>query len=185
MGANGSGKTTLFNIVTGFLTADIGSITFDNQLINSKSPPEISSIGISRTFQDLRLINSLSVRENIQLVIEKGMFHIATLQEFNKVNDILDRVSLLSLSDNFCGNLSYGQQKLLTLGCCLAHDPKLFLLDEPIAGIDNENQEKIKSIVLDLKKEGKTIFQVEHNIRYIEATSDTVLVLDKDGIKVI
>lgn len=179
MGANGSGKTTLFNILTGFVKADSGKILFNNIEINSKSPAEINKLGIARTFQDLRLINGLSVRDNVLMVMEKKMFHIATNEEYKKVDGILDRVSLLNHAEHLGSDLSYGQQKLLTLGCCLANNPKLMLLDEPIAGIDKDNKEKIKEIILSLKNEGITILQVEHDIEYIKSTSDKILYLQK------
>jgi branched-chain amino acid transport system ATP-binding protein len=183
MGSNGSGKTTLFNIITGFIKADSGSILFNNHSLNSNSPVGIHELGISRTFQDLRLINGLTVRENVLLVIEKRMFHFANKEEYSKVDRILEHVSLESLGDNLGSDLSYGQQKLLTMGCCLANNPKLLLFDEPVAGIDSVNQEKIKQIILKLKQEGKTILQIEHNQEYIKETSDTTLYLDVTGIK--
>nr|MBA4405108.1 ABC transporter ATP-binding protein [Nanoarchaeum sp.] len=169
MGANGSGKTTLFNILTGFVKVDGGKILFNNTNITSKSPAEINKLGISRTFQDLRIINGLSVKENVLMVLEKKMFHITKFKEFNKVDIILEEVSLLDHKEHLGSDLSYGQQKLLTLGCCLANNPKLLLLDEPVAGIDNVNKEKIKGIILKLKDEGITILQVEHDLEYIDA----------------
>jgi branched-chain amino acid transport system ATP-binding protein len=183
MGANGSGKTTLFNIITGFVKADAGKVTFNNHLLNSKLPAGIHRLGITRTFQDLRLINGLTVRENILLVLDKKMFHFTEKAEYEKVENILNQVSLDQVGDNLGSDLSYGQQKLLTMGCCLANNPKLLLFDEPVAGVDNENQEKIKQIILNLKHEGKTILQIEHNQKYINETSDIILYLDMSGIK--
>lgn len=183
VGANGSGKTTLFNILTGFLPADKGKITFLNEDITHKSPTFINKMGMARTFQDLRLIGGLSVRDNVLLVVEKGMFHNATKEEYKKVDEILERVSLSGHAQHYGRDISYGQQKLLTLGCCLANNPKLLLLDEPVAGIDDENLVKIKNIVLELKKEGKTILQIEHNIEYLEETSDEIYALECGEVK--
>jgi len=185
MGANGTGKTTLFNIITGFIKADAGNITYLDNRINGKSPYKIARLGISRTFQDLRLINGLTVRENVLLVLEKKMFHVATYKEYKQVDDILERVSLLDHAGHLGSDLSYGQQKLLTLGCCLANNPKLFLLDEPIAGIDKDNLRKITEIILNIKKEGKTVFQIEHNIEFLKATSDFIYELDESGLKLL
>lgn len=179
VGANGSGKTTLFNILTGFLPADTGKITFLNEDITHKSPTIINKMGIVRTFQDLRLIGGLSVRDNVLLVVEKGMFHNATKEEYKKVDEILEKISLSGHAQHYGRDISYGQQKLLTLGCCLANNPKLLLLDEPVAGIDDVNLGKIKNIVLELKKEGKTILQIEHNLEYLIETSDDVFILNK------
>ena len=183
MGANGSGKTTLFNILTGFLKADSGKIHFNKIEINSKSPAEINKLGIARSFQDLRLINGLSVKDNMLMVMEKKMFHIATCEEYKNVEKILEKVSLRNYTEHMGCDLSYGQQKLLTLGCCLANEPKLLLLDEPVAGIDNDNRGKIIDIVLKLKNEGITILQIEHDLEYIEASSDLVYQLDENGLK--
>lgn len=185
MGSNGSGKTTLFNILTGFLKVDSGKIQFNNINISSKSPTEINSLGIARTFQDLRIIHSLSVMENVLMVMEKKMFHIAKFEEFNRANEILKKVSLFDHAAHLGSDLSFGQQKLLTLGCCLANKPKLLLLDEPIAGIDKDNKEIIKEIILKLRNEGITILQVEHDLKYIEETSDLVFQLEEKGLKIL
>lgn len=112
------------------------------------------------------------------LVVEKGMFHNATKEEYKKVDEILERISLSGYAQHYGRDISYGQQKLLTLGCCLANNPKLLLLDEPVAGIDDENLGKIKNIVLELKKEGKTILQIEHNLDYLNETSDEIYALE-------
>ncbi|MBI4646719.1 MAG: ATP-binding cassette domain-containing protein [Bacteroidia bacterium] len=184
LGPNGSGKSTILNILTGFIKADSGTITFNDQILNSKSPKEISRLGIVRTFQDLRLINNLSVKENVLLVLDKKMFHITSYEEYTKVSEILKRVSLETVEKNLGSDLSYGQQKLLTLACCLANEPKLLLLDEPVSGIDKENQEKIKLLVQELKAEDKTIIQVEHNRDYIKETSDFVLYLNNGIIDI-
>jgi len=183
VGGNGTGKTTLFNIITGFIKSDAGDITFFNKRLNGKAPYKIARLGISRTFQDLRLINGLTVKENILLVLEKKMFHVATFKEYDRVDEILERVSLLDHASCIGGELSYGQQKLLTLGCALANNPKLYLLDEPIAGIDKDNLKKITKIIGKLKKDGKTVFQIEHNFDFLKATSDFIYKLDESSPK--
>lgn len=185
MGANGSGKTTLFNILTGFINVDSGRVMFNNITLTSKSPKEINKLGISRTFQDLRVIHGLSVKENVLMVMEKKLFHVATFEEFNKVDEILQNVSLLDHASYLASDLSYGQQKLLTLGCCLANDPKLLLLDEPIAGIDEKNKIIIKGIIQKLKNNGITILQIEHDLEYIAETSDLIFQLEHREIKAI
>jgi branched-chain amino acid transport system ATP-binding protein len=183
MGANGSGKTTLFNIITGFVKADSGKILFNNNNLNTLSSININKLGISRTFQDLRLINSLSVFENILLVLDKKMFHFSSDKEKSIAKQVIERVSLSNYTDNLGSDLSYGQQKLLTLGCCIASDPKLILLDEPIAGIDIENQKKIEQIMIVLRNEGKTILQIEHNLEYINSITDYVFLIEDKSIK--
>jgi branched-chain amino acid transport system ATP-binding protein len=191
IGGNGSGKTTLFNLITGFLKADKGDIIYNSTILNKKLPFQINLTGISRTFQDLRLITKLTVKENILLSFKNNSGHsrineyfmLNEIQKYNddilkKTDEILEEISLTLVANNYAGEISYGQQKLLTLGCCLANNPELLLLDEPVAGIDTINYEKIKNIVLRLKgNDSKTILQIEHNRDYIESTTDKILYL--------
>jgi branched-chain amino acid transport system ATP-binding protein len=182
VGGNGSGKTTLINIISGFLRPTDGCITFKNNQIRKFSPYSINRLGIGRTFQDLRLAMSLTVYENILLAMEKKMFAYPTKEQRNQADQILERVSLSAKRNELAGEISYGQQKLLTMGCCIANNAELLLIDEPVAGIDKDNQQKIISLVLQLKQEGKTILQIEHNKNYIEATSGCVLQMEKGVI---
>ena len=170
-GGNGSGKTTLFNMISGFLKPTSGTIRFHGKLMTRYAPYQANRLGIGRTFQDLRLATQLTVYENILLALEKKMFAFPTSRQKQRTGEILERVSLWDKRDELAGEISYGQQKLLTLGCCIANDADLLLIDEPVAGIDTANQEKITALVRGLKQDGKTILQIEHNTKYIEATS--------------
>ncbi|OGU96026.1 MAG: hypothetical protein A2475_01250 [Ignavibacteria bacterium RIFOXYC2_FULL_35_21] len=195
IGSNGSGKTTLFNIITGFIKPESGSVRFDGKKILNKKPYNITKMGLSRTFQDLRLIKNLTVKENIIISfannssenIFKAMLphnsrKVLTSTLSKKADEILDAVSLLDEKDKSAGEISFGQQKLLTLGCCLAADSSMLLLDEPVAGIDTDNYEKIKNIICKLKSVGKTILQIEHNVDFIESVSDEILFLNEGKI---
>ncbi len=190
IGGNGTGKSTIYNLITGFSKADKGTITFNSKKIQNTSPVKINHLGITRTFQDLRLITELSVRENILLAFKNNpgeKIYNAILpsklfkkeyDEFAKRTDeILDKIHLTEVADNPAGEISYGQQKLLTIGCCIANDAKLLLLDEPIAGIDKDNYSRIYNLLTELKKEGKTIIQIEHNHGFIEELSDGIYFL--------
>lgn len=181
-GGNGSGKTTLFNIISGFLSPTKGRIEFKEKEIEKYAPYKINRLGIGRTFQDLRLATQMTVYENILLALEKKAFAYPDKSQKQQVDEILNKVSLTSKKDEFAGEISYGQQKLLTIGCCIANDADLLLIDEPVAGIDKNNCEKISTLVCALKKEGKTILQIEHNSTYIKKTSDHVLHLEKGAI---
>jgi len=185
MGANGSGKTSLINIISGFIKPDRGKIIFDNIEILLKAPYQINKLGIARSFQDLRLINGLSVLDNLLVAMGNNKNRIPKFDEFVEAQEILKKISLNNFAKKMGGEISYGQQKLLTLGCCLANNPKLLLLDEPVAGIDQINKIKIKEIVLTLKNEGITVFQIEHDIEYIKDTSDVVFELKENGLKAI
>jgi len=177
-GGNGSGKTTLFNIITGFLKPTSGVVEFKEQNISQFTPFKINRMGIGRTFQDLRLALQMTALENILLAQERKMFAFATSEQIQQAVKILERVALAHQKDTPAGELSYGQQKLLTIGCCIANNSELLLLDEPVAGIDKDNFKKITALVRELRDSGKTILQIEHNHDYIQETSDQVLTLE-------
>ena len=193
IGGNGTGKTTLFNLITGFIQPDNGEIWFNNKRLDNHSPVSINSKGVTRTFQDLRIINKLTVKENILLSFKNNpgekIFNslLPTLifqkqyDEFTrKTEQILEKVHLKQVENNLAGEVSYGQQKLLTIGCCLANDAQLLLLDEPVAGIDKDNYNRIYNLILQLKDEGRTILQIEHNHNFVERLSDIIWFLN-DG----
>lgn len=191
IGGNGTGKTTLFNLITGFLQPDKGEIWLNNKRLDNHSPVTINSKGITRTFQDLRIINQLTVKENILLSFknnpgEKIFNSILPSKTFTKqytdftkkANQILEKVHLKAVENNLAGEISYGQQKLLTIGCCLANDAQLLLLDEPVAGIDKDNFTRFFDLILELKNEGRTILQIEHNHGFVESLSDGIWFLN-------
>lgn len=193
IGGNGTGKTTLFNLITGFLQPDNGEIWLNNKRIDKQSPVIINTKGITRTFQDLRIINQLTVKENILLSFKNNpgekilnsLFPSIIFQkqydEFvEKTEKILKKVHLKEVEDSLAGEISYGQQKLLTIGCCLANNAQLLLLDEPVAGIDKDNYTRIFDLILELKDEGRTILQIEHNHYFVESLSDGIWFLN-DG----
>lgn len=191
IGPNGAGKTTLFNILTGFLRFNDGTISFDGNDITRMQPYKISRVGISRTFQDLRLITQMSLVENVMLCYnntfgerlnniffnEKKLKHI---EEENSKNayKLLDFAGLKEKADDKARNLSYGQQKLLSLTCCLASDPKLILLDEPVSGIQPQMIHEIRRMIEELHNQGKTIFFIEHDMDFVFNTAQRVIVMD-------
>ena len=196
VGGNGTGKTTLFNLITGFLKPDKGEIILNNKRLEQHSPVYINSIGITRTFQDLRIINQLTVKENLLLsfkhnpgeqILNSFLPSTSFKTQYNKylanAEEILDQVHLKHVAENLAGEISYGQQKLLTIGCCLANNAEVLLLDEPVAGIDRENYQRIFKLVLDLKEHSKTIIQIEHNHDYVESLSDTIWFLNEGKAK--
>jgi ABC-type branched-subunit amino acid transport system ATPase component len=191
VGGNGTGKTTLFNLITGFLQPDSGEIWFNQKRLDNISPVRINLKGITRTFQDLRIISQLSVKENILLsfknnpgeivlnsILPSIIFKDQYKEYSEKADKILEKILLKEVKDNLAGEISYGQQKLLTIGCCLANDAQLLLLDEPVAGIDKDNYKRIFNLILQLKNEGRTILQIEHNNDYIENLSDGIWFLN-------
>jgi len=187
IGGNGAGKTVLFNTITGFLRADKGEIILNNKRIDNKGPVAINYRGITRTFQDLRIINQLTVKENILLSFKnnpgENIFNSLLPAKifknqypaFNqRAEEILETVYLKSVENNLAGEISYGQQKLLTIGCCLANDAGILLLDEPVAGIDKNNYQRIFKLLEKLREERKTIIQIEHNHGFVESLGDDI-----------
>ena len=178
-GGNGSGKTTLINIISGFLKPDEGCVELKGQKIARFLPYRVNRMGIGRTFQDLRLATQMTVYENIMLALEKRMFAYPNKDQQKRADEILETVSLSEKRNELAGEISYGQQKLLTIGCCIANNADMLLIDEPVAGIDKDNRLKIIQLVKQLKQAGKTILQIEHHPDYIEETSDYVLQMEK------
>ena len=182
-GGNGSGKTTLLNIISGFILPTKGSLSFKGRNLIGLTPYKINRLGIGRTFQDLRLAMQMTVKENVIMAFEKKMFGRLSSKQLFNVDEILEKMSLANKANEPAGEISYGQQKLLTLACLLANDADLLLIDEPVAGIDRSNFIKIVDIILELKQLGKTIIQIEHHQEYIAATSDVILHMEKGKIE--
>lgn len=195
MGANGSGKTTLFNILSGFLKADKGVVNFNNTVLKKQQPHQINQQGITRTFQDMRLINELTVLENVLLAFtnQKGEHWWNVLlpnkmvtkeQKTNTItaNEILKTCFIDTVANAKAGEISYGQQKLLNLACCMANNASIFLLDEPVAGVNPVYRDKLVAIIKKLKNEGKTVLLIEHNTDFIEAVADSILFLNNGSL---
>jgi len=196
IGPNGAGKTTMFNVVSGFLSPENGEIRYKDINLSGMAKHRIAGTGISRTFQDLRLIMKLTVLENVMLAMkdQKGenIFHVlfnpggvkkAEAENRDKAVSLLEYVALQEKINDPAENLSYGQQKLLSLACCLATDAELLLLDEPVAGIHPEIIDKILNIIKELKEKGKTVVMIEHNLDAVARVSDRIVVMD-EGRKV-
>src|SRR6266702_1128838 len=155
IGPNGAGKTTLLNVLTGILRPDGGRVSLGNHSLVGRPPHEIARLGVARTFQELRLIGHLSVLENVMLAypnqrgehLFRALFRFGlTKEEQTNKAEALIQLQFVGLADRTtepAGELSYGQQKLLTLACCLATKAHILLLDEPVAGVHPEMAERI------------------------------------------
>lgn len=196
VGPNGAGKTTLFNVITGFLRADDGRAVLHGTNLLSLPPHRVPTIGISRTFQDLRLIRRLTVLENVCLAFKNqpgenlgNVFfrhkHCSLHEDGNRDRAIslLKSAGLEAKVNDPADDLSYGQQKLLSLVCCLAADADLLLLDEPVAGIAPEMIDRILGIIQSLPGKGKSVVIIEHNMDAVIQVCNRVVFMDA-GVKV-
>ena len=192
IGPNGSGKSTLFNVVSGFYAKDRGEIYFNGEKVEHMEPHKIALMGIGRTFQISEAPEKMTVLENL-LLAPKNQFGEDILNVFlhplkikkeneefiEKAYETLQLIQLYDLRNEYAGNLSGGQKKLLSLGRILMADPLLVLLDEPTAGV---NPTLIKDLIVAIKslrdEKGKTILVVEHNMKVISEICDKVVVLD-------
>jgi len=173
IGPNGSGKTTLFNCITGVERRDAGRVAFNGQRIDGLKPWQIARKGIGRTFQVIRVFPELSALENL-LVVTRG----SRVAARERALELLTFVRLEGLRDEYAGNLSYGQQKLVEFVRVLMRDPSLILLDEPAAGVNRTLLQDLLEAVRRLRDRGKTILLVEHDMKVVMGLCETVFVLD-------
>lgn len=173
IGPNGSGKTTLFNCITGLEPCDDGEIRYKGKRIDGLRAHQVARRGIGRTFQIIRVFPELTALENL-LVAAWEPFDAA----HRRAQELLRFVTLGRLQDEYAGNLSYGQQKLLEFARILMTDPELILLDEPAAGVNRTLLNELLEAIRNLRVEGKTVFIVEHDMKVIMDLSEKIFVLN-------
>lgn len=187
IGPNGAGKSTTFNLISGVLRPDSGSVTLDGRNLSEMKASRIASAGIGRTFQTPRAFPSLSVLENVMVGADNpgetlggvfgGSWRRGDRALRRKAEDTLARVGLSHRVHDSVGNLSGGELRMLEVARQLVRDPKVLLLDEPTAGVDPSLQSKLSAILVDLHAEGHTMVVVEHNLHFLLKIADTVAVL--------
>jgi len=195
IGPNGAGKTTLFNVITGFLSPDSGTIIYGDKNLTGLSPYRITRRGIVRTFQQLRLINKLTVLDNLLLSFQHqsgeylrnifffpGKIHKQEKRNYEKSVELLHYLAIEEEMNSLAEDLSYGQQKMVSLACSLASEAGLLLLDEPVAGINPEMIKKILAVIKNLPEKGKAVVLIEHNIEAIMQVCDKVIFMDQGKI---
>jgi len=183
IGPNGAGKTTMMDIITGKTRPDSGTVFFGStiDLLRYKEP-EIAQLGIGRKFQKPTVFEQLTVFENLELALKthKGvrasMFFRLDSAQCDRLAEVLHTIHLASSVSRLAGNLSHGQKQWLEIGMLLMQDPKLLLLDEPVAGMTDQETERTAELFLSLK--GKhSLMVVEHDMSFINTISDIVTVL--------
>ena len=192
IGPNGAGKTTLLNVISGFYHPYEGRIVFEGRDRTRLSPPDVAELGVARTFQNVALFKGMSVLDNLmtgRLLKMGGHFLLdaiwwgpARRQELANrafVERIIDFLEIQAIRKTPAGKLPYGLQKRVELGRALAAEPKLLLLDEPMAGMNVEEKEDMSRFILDVNAEfGTTIALIEHDMGVVMDISDRVAVLD-------
>jgi branched-chain amino acid transport system ATP-binding protein len=191
IGPNGSGKTTLLNALSGASHADAGSIRIDGAEIFRLKPHRIARLGLSRTFQNIRIFGGLSVLENVKVAAachaRSSLLGIMTASARQRETEseiesrasaALDLVGLAHRASDRAGALPDAQQRLLEIARALASQPKIILLDEPAAGMNSTESMALLDTIARLKAGGLTILLVEHNVRLVMGISDRVAVLD-------
>jgi ABC-type branched-subunit amino acid transport system ATPase component len=185
VGPNGAGKTTLFNLITGNIVPDAGSIDWMGQPMVGKTPWQIARLGIGRTFQDLRLFDHMTVEENVLTVIERSSWlwqpgGRAALQERqNRVAGILASTQLKRKANVRAIDLSYAERKFLSMARIMATDAKLWLLDEPASGLDRGSYELFLELLRNETRKGVTVCIIEHNLDIVVNISDRIAFLDQ------
>jgi len=195
IGPNGAGKTTFFDLITKFQNPDKGTLIFDSQDITALPSYKLARLGMTRTFQLTRVFEKMSVLENMQFSgsslkyesISRSLIKGKMLNNFEReleeeVDRILELLNLSHMKNSYARELSGGQKKLLELGRALIKNPKLLLLDEPLAGVNPKLAEEILDIIQKLSIEGINIIMVEHNINAVMKISERVVVMAEGKI---
>ncbi|HMO17789.1 MAG TPA: ABC transporter ATP-binding protein [Oligoflexia bacterium] len=184
IGPNGSGKTTLFNCLSGFNKPSKGSIHFFDESLGSVSPSERARRGLGRLFQNFGIFRNMTVEENLLVALESRarlrLFNsVFSKRKFNdQIDEYLSRVGLLQKRKDKAGSLSGGQLRLLEIIRLIAFGAKLFLLDEPTAGVSPKMKIEILNAMKDLLDKNVMVLLIEHDIRFIQEYCERVLVLD-------
>jgi branched-chain amino acid transport system ATP-binding protein len=191
IGPNGAGKTTAFNVITGVCLPTEGSVLFESQRIDGRSPHQICARGIARTFQNIRLFRSLSALENVQAALvgahRSGRADVLRGAEWRRreradeerAHEVLSRLGLSRFADARADSLPYGEQRRLEIARALATHPRLLLLDEPAAGMNPSEKEALRQLIVSLHREfGLSIVLIDHDIPFVMNLCERVSVLD-------
>lgn len=190
IGPNGAGKTTVFNLVSGFLPADAGTVRFRGEAIQALPPFAIAHRGIARTFQDPRVFPEMTVLENVMVGIrQRGERPLWAMLRGSRVNAeltaarerseaMLEAVGLIDRADEVARDLSFGEQRFLSIARSLVGDPYLILMDEPTVGLDRTSFSKLLDLMnLLVERDRKALLVIEHNMDVVMSVSANVILM--------
>lgn len=190
IGPNGAGKTTLFNLLSGVLRPDKGTVRFTNTDVQGMKPYQVAAMGMSRTFQHIRLFPHMTALENVMIGRHMhsragflaGMLNLPWTRKEEKTDrkrslDIMAFLNIADFADAEATSLAYGQQRVLELGRALACEPKLLLLDEPAAGLNMRETAEMAKLISRIRDTGITVLLVEHDMSLVMKISDEIVVL--------
>jgi branched-chain amino acid transport system ATP-binding protein len=191
IGPNGAGKTTLFNMISGFLPPTQGRIFFEDSEVNGVAPEQIAGRGLVRTFQLVQLFQNLTVLENVKVgrhvrtrsgllaaLARPGWSRKEEAETARRARELIEFVGLGDHFDTRAAVLPYGQQRLLEVARALAAEPKLLLLDEPAAGLNHDETERLSRIIRRVAEGGTTVLLIEHDMKLVMNTADRLVVLN-------
>jgi branched-chain amino acid transport system ATP-binding protein len=191
IGPNGAGKTTVFNLITGMLVPDSGTIELGGARLDAIAPYQITRRGVARTFQNIRIFKDMTLLDNVlvalgdhpsynafSIVLPLGRYRQAQRREQECAREFLSRVGLADKAHLFAGTLSYGEQRRLEIARALATGPKLLLLDEPAAGMNSAEKLQLMDEIIKLGAGGLTILIIEHDMRFIMGLCKQIAVLN-------
>jgi branched-chain amino acid transport system ATP-binding protein len=189
IGPNGAGKTTCFNLLTHFLTPTSGRIAFNGRDITGKTPAAIARLGLVRSFQISAVFPHLTVRENVRIALQRKLGLSFSFWRSERVLDTLDAkalelveaVGLTAFAELPAVELPYGRKRALEIATTLALDPEMLLLDEPMAGLGQEDIKRIVELIRTIARD-RTVLMVEHNMSVIADLSDTITVLARGEV---
>ena len=191
IGPNGSGKSTILNVISGYYKLNSGKISFEGKVLSGLAAHQITAAGFARTFQNLRLFRSMTVLDNVlvgmghhaKTSLWSALFNPVVVQReessfVDKAMKLLDLLGISELAHKSATDLPYGNQRLVEMARALATDPKILLLDEPAAGLNEVETDKLREILLKIRDTGVTICLVEHDMKLVMGVCELITVLD-------
>jgi branched-chain amino acid transport system ATP-binding protein len=191
IGPNGAGKTTVFNMITGLLPPTSGTLVFDGHDLARSKPHAITRLGIARTFQNIRLFKEMTLLENVVVGAYRHMnysvpgllfslpgFRSQEARARTRALELLSWMRLDHKANDLADNLSYGEQRRLEIARALATEPRLLLLDEPVAGMNTGERAELMREILTIRDRGYTILMIEHDMRFVMGLCERIAVLN-------